>query len=643
MAHYRHLTAGLAAGALALSTVGLAAHGAPARAAQPAAPSATTAASGPTAVPVNPRSNVGSTTTIQNPGVVSWVHFGDLHITTGDQQNYADFKTIIYNTNHYLLNGVNFALLPGDNANDDAESEYQLIKAATDNLQVPLYAVPGDHDHKVDIGLYEKYMEPTLYQSFDASIYHFVFLDVMSGISSAEQSWLDSDLAAASAKGLKSVIFMHSYTISYQLQSEIQKYNVIMVDTGHTHTNQVANDGHTVYAATRSTGQISEGPVGFSIINLDNGVVSWKFKPLGSWPFVMITSPSDKQLMIDGSQVVHGMETVRAKIWDDKGVASATYHVDNGQSLPLVRIGSTQMWNATFDSTKLSSGAHTITVNVRGAGGNTSQDTINVLVDQSGHTTLPSRSFGPSDNNIGAYTEKGLLGTAAGGGGRGGPGGGPGGRGGHGGGPCAAPGATTTPGATPTPTPSASSGSTVPGPGGLGGACGGPGGPGGAGGSGGRGGHGHGRGSCAAPGVATTPTATPTPSASSNATATGGPGGACGGPGGKHGHGHGHGGRGGPGGPGGPGPGAGARAEAGQGAATIVGVSGNRLTVRASDGDTEYVNVTSGTRITKAVSGSAGDLKAGEAITVTGTTPVSSTGGSSVTASQIFIQPASGS
>ncbi len=628
MARYRHLTAGLAAGALALSTVGLAAHGASARAAQPAAPSATTTSSGPTAVPVNPRSDVGSTTTIQNPGVVSWVHFGDLHITTGDQQNYADFKTIIYNTNHYLLNGVNFALLPGDNANDDAESEYQLIKAATDNLQVPLYAIPGDHDHKVDIGLYEKYMEPTLYQSFDASIYHFVFLDVMSGISSAEQSWLDSDLAAAAAKGLKSVIFMHSYTISYQLQSEIQKYNVIMVDTGHTHTNQVANDGHTVYAATRSTGQISEGPVGFSIINLDNGVVSWKFKPLGSWPFVMITSPSDRQLMIDGSQVVHGMEIVRAKIWDDKGVASATYHVDNGQSLPLVRIGSTQMWNATFDSTKLSSGAHTITVNVRGAGGNTSQDTINVLVDQSGHTTLPSQSFGPSDNNIGAYTEKGLLGTAAGGGGRGSPGGGPGGPGGRGHGPCAAPGGATTPGATPTPTPSAS-GSTATTPSG---ACGGPGG---AGGPGGRGGHGHGHGPCAAPGVATTPTASPTPSASSGSTATT-PGGACGGPGGKHGHGHG-----GRGGPGGPGPGAGTGA--GQGAATIMSVSGNRLTVRASNGATEDVNVTSGTRITKAVSGSTGDLKAGEAITVRGTTPVSSTSGASITASQIFIQPTSGS
>ena len=76
--------------------------------------------SGPT--PVNPGA-LSATTTILNPGVVSWVHFGDLNITTGDQQNYADFKEIIQVINRYLKNGVNFALLPGDNANDHTESE----------------------------------------------------------------------------------------------------------------------------------------------------------------------------------------------------------------------------------------------------------------------------------------------------------------------------------------------------------------------------------------------------------------------------------------------------------------------------------------------------------------------------------------
>ena len=528
MAQRRTIIAGLAAGTLAIGTIGFAAQGSSTRTARATAlGSAGTA--GSTAVPVNPRSNVGETTTVLNPGVVSWVHFGDLHITTGNQQNYADFKSIIANTDQYLKNGINFALLPGDNANDDAESEYQLIKQATDALQVPLYAVPGDHDRKVGIALYQKYMEPVLYQSFSAGGYHFAFLDVMGGISAAEQSWLQDDLAAASVKGLKSVLFMHSYTISYQLQSLIQKYHVLLVDAGHTHTNQVANDGHTIYAATRSTGQISEGPVGFSIVNLDNGVVSWKFKPLGNWPFVMITSPSDKALMIDGSQVVHGMATVRAKIWDDKGVAAATYHLDSGQSLPLSRIGSSQMWDASFDSTRLSTGAHTLTVDVRGAGGNTSRDTITVLVQQSGNAVLAQRSFGPSDNNIGAYTEKGLLGTASGGG-KGAPGGGKG-----------------------------------------------------------------------AAGVA---------GGKAGKGAAGGPGAkaAKGSPGGK----------------------------ARRGSATVVGVSGTHLTIRGRDGTPQQLLVTGSTHILKTVSGSVGDLKAGEMIDLRASTAVA---GGSATATQITIQP----
>ncbi len=391
-----------------------------------AAPATTAQANASPPMPVNPQANVGATTTIQNPGVVSWVHIGDLHITTADQQNYKDLQTIIAQTNQYLKNGVNFAVLPGDNANDDTEAEYQLIKQATDQLQVPLYAVPGDHDHKSGLTNYNKYLEPTDYYSFSAGGYHFAFLDVMSGISADEKTWLTSDLDAAAAAGLKNVLVMHSFTIASQLQDLIQKDGVILVDSGHTHYNDVANDGQTIYAAGRNTGQVTEGPVGFTMLTLDNGVVSWKFKPLGTWPFVMITSPSDKQLMINGAQVVHGTTDIRAKIWDDKGVASATYQIDGGTAAPMQQIGTTQMWSVPFDSTKVSEGDHKITVTVQGAGGNTSDDTITVTVNQSGTVQLPQRSFGPAGNDIGAYTEKGLLGnqTAGGpGGGKGAPGG----------------------------------------------------------------------------------------------------------------------------------------------------------------------------------------------------------------------------
>ena len=87
---------------------------------------------------------------------------------------------------------------------------------------------------------------------------------------------------------------------------------------GHTHYNEIAHDGYAIYTATRSTGQIEEGPVGFSVTNLDHGVVSWCFKPLGNWPFVMITTPSDQRLISDptsSDQVVRGVISVRAKTW----------------------------------------------------------------------------------------------------------------------------------------------------------------------------------------------------------------------------------------------------------------------------------------------------------------------------------------
>jgi Icc protein len=98
----------------------------------------------------------------------------------------------------------------------------------------------------------------------------------------------------------------------------MRQHRVLMVDMGHTHYNEIANDGHTIYATTRSTGQIEEGPVGFSLANLDGNVVSWKFKPLGDWPFVMITAPADAAFITDAkraNQLLRGTIEVRAKAW----------------------------------------------------------------------------------------------------------------------------------------------------------------------------------------------------------------------------------------------------------------------------------------------------------------------------------------
>ncbi len=374
-----------------------------------------------------------------NPGVVSWVHVGDLHITTADQQNYQDLQTIIAHTDQYLKNGVNFAFISGDNANDDTASEYQLIKDAFAKLQAPYYFVPGDHDSKDGQALYKQYLEAKPYYSFSTGGYHSAFLDMLDaggngsggfGIGSAQVDWLKQDLATAKSKDERSLLFGHTYDLSklgssgQEVQQLIAQDGVIMLDAGHTHYNDVANDGHTIYATGRNTGQATEGPVGFVLVNVDNGVISWKFKQLGIWTFVMITNPSDKVLIIDPSQAVKGTVDVRAKVWDDKGVASATMQVDGGTAAPMQRIGSTQMWQASADTSQLSDGDHKIKVNVQGLGGNTSVDEITFVVHKSGAYSVPQRQPGAVGNSVGTYTDKGLLGNhiAGGPGGKGAPG-----------------------------------------------------------------------------------------------------------------------------------------------------------------------------------------------------------------------------
>ncbi len=84
-------------------------------------------------------------------------------------------------------------------------------------------------------------------------------------------------------------MFTHLYPSELLGQADaftllIREFHVELVEMGHTHYNELANDGQTIYAATRSTGQIEEGPPGFSLAALDGDVVSWKFKEHGPWP-----------------------------------------------------------------------------------------------------------------------------------------------------------------------------------------------------------------------------------------------------------------------------------------------------------------------------------------------------------------------
>ena len=77
---------------------------------------------------------------------VSWIHFGDLHITGAEEQNYRDFLTLIEEANRHMGASIDFALLPGDNADDGEEDEYRLVSAAVAGCRFPVHAITGNHE-----------------------------------------------------------------------------------------------------------------------------------------------------------------------------------------------------------------------------------------------------------------------------------------------------------------------------------------------------------------------------------------------------------------------------------------------------------------------------------------------------------------
>src|SRR5579863_3850707 len=77
---------------------------------------------------------------------ISWIHFGDLHISNEGEQNHLDFLQLIGEANRYMRGDIAFGLLPGDNADDAEADQYDVVKRAVSICEFPVEAITGDHD-----------------------------------------------------------------------------------------------------------------------------------------------------------------------------------------------------------------------------------------------------------------------------------------------------------------------------------------------------------------------------------------------------------------------------------------------------------------------------------------------------------------
>jgi hypothetical protein len=357
------------------------------------------------------------------PPTIIWAHVGDLHADAADGwQGTERLSAIVAELNGPIGRGTDFVFLPGDNANHGLVQEYARILAGLAPLTLPWRMIPGDHDFEPgDLAAYLAAIPPANRPDQEVIADHrCFFLDVVSaGLggpdfrpSMHDRRRLAEQLARAEAEGQGALIFTHAFPGDLAADADevarlIADGSVAFVDTGHTHYNELLNDGCCLYGATRSTAQIEEGPPGYSLHTVRDGVVAWHFRELGDpRPVVRILAPADQRLVTrpaDPRQVPRpgAVRVVAAVV----GEGAPVLHV-TGDRVAMARDGGE--WHATVTLTE---GLHDLRVTA-GAG----SDAIELLVRPT--TGIPKRppayALGRECHRIGAWRERGILGTRLG-------------------------------------------------------------------------------------------------------------------------------------------------------------------------------------------------------------------------------------
>jgi predicted phosphodiesterase len=361
------------------------------------------------------------TDTTEKP--LRFLQIGDLHITDPGLQNHVDLRRIVEQVNGNTGEKIDFVYLPGDNADDGTPEQFRIVHDELSRLIAPWHAIPGDHDFKPKSldNFYGGLHVPKLPYIVEISGCRCVFLDVVSRgtggpdfrLGAARLVWLRGQLDAARRDGKAAVVFMHAYPADLgeeaaEIAAMLDESPVALVSMGHTHYNEISRDGRTIYAATRSTGQIEEGGVGFAFAAVDRGAVSWRFKTLeSSWPFVMITSPADRRLAIAPySDVANDRREVRASAWGAVPIAQAEFRIDDQAWRPMYG-GDDGLFDAEFTAPDASFG-----LSVRVTDQQRNQDTDSIEVAP--YVAAESKPTGSDAGSIGTWPERHLFGTQLG-------------------------------------------------------------------------------------------------------------------------------------------------------------------------------------------------------------------------------------
>jgi len=333
--------------------------------------------------------------TSRKPVVFVWP--GDLHLEATDRPNYQTALWMADEVNELIR--PDFVQFAGDNVQHARENEWELFKNVTSKLKMPFHALVGDHDAHHDPGChsYQAQLGAT-YKAFTVGGYRFICLNTNQyrplGLSDEQVIWFRYEVDAALARDERVIVFQHNYP--FQVWEDyagpgIEEWREVMQTrpitahfSGHTHYDQMANDGRNVYVATRSIGDPEGGPAGYAIVHLDEEDIALTYRTSEErGPVALITHPRRVILATKPAHIVTGPAECRARGWSATPITSAQARIDEGDWGEMRKTGE-MTWSFPIPGDTLAKGEHTLEVRLIDQNEDEGTDRITFACDLSG-------------------------------------------------------------------------------------------------------------------------------------------------------------------------------------------------------------------------------------------------------------------
>jgi 3',5'-cyclic-AMP phosphodiesterase len=328
---------------------------------------------------------------------------GDLHLTEPDLDNVRVASRVVEETNRVIR--PDFVQFIGDNVQDATEGQFRLFDEIRGRLEVPHFAMIGDHDVKGDAfgkGFRQHVGEP--YGATSLRGFTFIRLNTQEsrtvGLSADQIGWFRGEVDSALARGERVVVFQHNYP--YQIweafdgpgiddwRAIVQTRRVEAIVCGHTHYWQVANDGRNVAIAARSIGDPEGGAPGYALLYARGDDLAVLYRSVEDrGPVVLVTHPRERLLATGPRHIIRSSDRVEVRIWSASPVLSVKYRIDGGAWSALEPLGDGH-WSGPLPANRLAKGEHILEAVASAADDSEGSHRVGFMVDPTGrYTAVP--------------------------------------------------------------------------------------------------------------------------------------------------------------------------------------------------------------------------------------------------------------